>query len=416
MEKTNRFIKSDLSGIVSWVIFFATLAVVLLALTSVIFPALILGFPSDDKYPIEINQLETGIWAYPLLITSLLVFVIEILYFKNKLPSIISNSLRFIFNFEITPMVAFLAVLILLGIYIVFNVEELYEKERWEDFNRKQEPRLENWNFQKIIKKPKMPHLDLFLGNVSMTIFDSYRVIPFLGSIALLVLTFLLSMELSKKRFAGLVSMAVVMQSGNFLTYDTLITYPNFWIVFYILSLYLIYKKWPLSPFSYFLSIPSKALTVTFFPMSIFFIFRANIAKKTKIRLLLFYGILVLIGVSILLIADINLSKITTFDAHSFWSGFTAFSSQFRFDGLIVIFLLPLVVGLFQISRNGIKQADSVLVLILGILLISAIMPSITGLTNNPYRFIPLVVFFALGVGVLLSKKSAGRSDNGPIN
>jgi len=80
LEKTNRFIKSNLSGIVSWVIFFATLAVVLLTLASVIFPALILGFPSDDKYPIEINQLETGIWAYPLLITSLLVFVTEILY------------------------------------------------------------------------------------------------------------------------------------------------------------------------------------------------------------------------------------------------------------------------------------------------------------------------------------------------
>lgn len=404
------------TDLISLAVFLPTITVVLITISSIIFPSLIMGSVDEFKYPVDIDRFELGIWAFPLLITSFIVFAIHILYFKNKLPNQVANSLRFIFNFEVPTQVAFLAVLILLGIYIVFNVEELYEKERWEDFNRKQEPRLENWNFQKIIKKPKMPHLDLFLGNVSMTIFDSYRVIPFLGSIALLVLTFLLSMELSKKRFAGLVSLVVVMQSGNFLTYDTLITYPNFWIVFYILSLYLIYKKWPLSPFSYFLSIPSKALTLAFFPMTIFFIFRANVAKNTKIRLLLFYGILVLIGVSILLIADINLIKITTFDAHSFWSGFTAFSSQFRFDGLIVIFLLPLVVGLFQISRNGIKQADLVLVLILGMLLISAIMPSITGLTNNPYRFIPLVVFFALGVGVLLSKKSAGRSDNGPIN
>jgi len=243
-----------------------------------------------------------------------------------------------------------------------------------------------------------------------MKLFDSYRVIPFLGSLVLLVLTYLLSMELSKKRFAGIVSMVVVMQSENFLTYDTLITYTNFWIVFYILSLYLIYKKWPLSTFSFILSIPSKALTLAYLPMTIFFIYRSDMIKKKKIRLLLSYGIIILIGISVLLIADFSVVEIETFDPHSFWSGFGAFSSQFRFDGLIIIFLLPLVIGLFQLSRNGIKQADSIMVLILGMLLLAAIMPAITNYTNNPYRFIPLVIFFALGVGVLLSKKISGQA------
>jgi len=39
-------------------------------------------------------------------------------------------------------------------------------------------------------------------------------------------------------------------------------------------------------------------------------------------------------------------------------------------------------------------------------MLLSAIfLPSFSDAINAPYRFIPLVVFFAMGVGVLLSKK-----------
>ncbi len=92
------------------------------------------------------------------------------------------------------------------------------------------------------------------------------------------------------------------------------------------------------------------------------------------------------------------------FDWHGFWSGFTAFSYEFRFDGLIILFLLPLTVGLFMASKNGIKNADSILVLILGMLLLSAIIPAFTHFMNNPYRFVPFVVIFAMGVGTLLSK------------
>jgi len=47
------------------------------------------------------------------------------------------------------------------------------------------------------------------------------------------------------------------------------------------------------------------------------------------------------------------------------------------------------------------------MVLISGILLIAPILTGFTNQTNQPYRFVPLVVFFAIGVGVLLSKRQA---------
>jgi hypothetical protein len=85
--------------------------------------------------------------------------------------------------------------------------------------------------------------------------------------------------------------------------------------------------------------------------------------------------------------------------------GFTSFSYQLRFDGLVMLFMIPLMVGLFLISKKGGKHGESIMVFISGMLLITPILTGFTNQTNQPYRFVPLVVFFAIGVGVLLSKR-----------
>ena len=94
-----------------------------------------------------------------------------------------------------------------------------------------------------------------------------------------------------------------------------------------------------------------------------------------------------------------------TYDSHELWSGFTTIASQFRFDGLFIISLLPLTIGLFILSRKGFKLVDAIMVLILGMLLLAPIISGFTTYTNAPYRFIPLIIFIAIGVGVLFSKR-----------
>ena len=117
------------------------------------------------------------------------------------------------------------------------------------------------------------------------------------------------------------------------------------------------------------------------------------------------YGIL-LIGIIILIQNTGFFPDTISFDSHDFWRAFNAFSYQLRFDALIVIFLLPLTIGLFISSRKkGIVQADSILVLIMGMLLVQPILSALTINVSEPYRFMPLVIFFAMGVGTLLSKK-----------
>jgi len=74
-------------------------------------------------------------------------------------------------------------------------------------------------------------------------------------------------------------------------------------------------------------------------------------------------------------------------------------------DGLFLLFLLPLTVGLFIASRKGVLHADSIMFFILTMLLYSPFLGAFSYALNLPYRFIPMIIFFAIGVGVLFSKR-----------
>lgn len=395
------------SDYVSWAVFLGAITVVLIAVTTAIFPTLIVRFFGGSPDYLGINPFETGIWTVSFLTTNFVLLAVTILYLKNLLPNPILNSIRFIFGFEISAKVAFFIIIILIGIYTSFTITELVEEDPAPDYFRVKSA-LESWKVEDIASKFDL-HVKYLLGNISMEVFGNYRMIPFIASIGLLVLTYFITTEISQKRFAGIVSVVIVLQSGTFQTYDTSITYSNFWVLLYILSLFSIYRWWPISPTSFFLSLFSKPLTFVFFPMTLFFIYRVKMPNKKKIALASSYGIL-LIGIIILIQNTGFFPDTISFDSHDFWRAFNAFSYQLRFDALIVIFLLPLTIGLFISSRKkGIVQADSILVLIMGILLVQPILSALTINVSEPYRFMPLVIFFAMGVGTLLSKKEVNN-------
>lgn len=342
--------------IISWIVFLVTFGIVIITLTSVVFPALLTGSISGIKFPVQINIFETGIWTYQLLFGNFIVFGLAILYFKNKLPQQITNPIKFIFNFEVSRKVAFIVIIILLVIYIPFNALELLEPDPWIDYDRYVKGTLDNWTYTEYSGIELFAFLSMSLGKISGDVFGHYAVIASITSIALLVLVYLITVEISKKRFAGIVAMIIVLQSGNFLIYDSTITYPNFWVLFILLSLYTVHKKWPLSPVSFLLALGSKVLSGFYIPLIMFYVFRATIPQRRKIFLLIIYGGILVSGVAIAFMLDIDILEATKrelkFDERKFLSGLTAFAYQFRFDGLILIFLLPLTVGLFF----GIKE------------------------------------------------------------
>jgi len=394
------------STALSWLIFLVTIEILLISLVTVVFPALI----ARSVSPVTISTVdpwEVGAYAMPLILSNVIIFGIAILYKINKLPIFFKKSIEFLFNFEVTKRIAFISIVVLLAIYVAATANELSVEEAFGDFTRVKQ-RVSTWDINKIDSLSE-PHFRYFLLSNSVSLFDNIRVIPFIASIGLLILTYFITYEITKKRFAGLAAMVILLQSAVFLKYDTTATYENFWTLLYLFSLYSIYKFSPLSPLAYILSIFSKPLTALFMPMTFFFIFRSKLTKRKKIIAIIPYLVILVAGIIAIVVFEVNFAGSTageiTFVDRFFWNGFSSLAFQIRFDALVVYFLIPLIVGLFILAKKGKVEAEMVMVLIGGVLFSAPLLTGFTDITNQPYRFVPLVVFFAMGVGVLLSKK-----------
>jgi len=391
--------------IVPWIVFLFSFGIVLISFISVVFPALILAsdtFRIPGIEPVTPDPFETGVWSGGVIVSSVIIFSLALLHHKKKIKPL-SALFEKIFSFEISRKISLIILVILLVIYISASAGELSVEENFADYVGVKK-RLDTWSLDTITSFE--PHVRYFLLSSSMDIFGNYKVFPFLASIALLIVTYLITTVITQKRFAGIVATIILLQSSVFLTYDITVSYTNFWILFYLVSLYMVYRFWPLSPVAYLLSIPSKALTAVFLPMSIYFILRSNISRKKKIIISgITAGIILAGGIASTTNFSATLGTEEKFDAKDFQMGFTSFSYQLRSDGLLMLFMIPLMVGLFIVSRNGIKHGESMMVFIAGMLLIAPILTGFTTNTNQPYRFVPLVVFFAIGVGVLLSRR-----------
>ena len=397
------------SSILSYAVFGFSISIVLLCCVSIIFPALISSTNSEFSelsfYTPQVDPFEIGALAIPFLIINGIVLLIGIVYYKKN------YSLNRLFNFDVSKKITTITIIIILSAYIVATVPEFETKEEFPDF-LKIEMRLNEairdnrFTIEDAISgnqnySPIEPHVKYSLLIISEKVFGDYRVVAFFASIALLVVTFFITKEITKKRVPGIIAMLLVLQSNIFLTYDTSAAYSNFWILFYVLSLYLVLKKWQFSHISFLLALFSKLLSAIFLPLTVFFVLN-NTKGKKRMYVLIFYAILIIAG----LFAVNNLfdNANTTYLPENFLKGFEQFSYQLRFDPIILIFLLPLTVALFLKSLNGFHQANSIQILISGFLLIPPILITFTAQTNEPYRLIPLVVFFAIGVSTLLGK------------
>ena len=419
-------------GKLSWIVFLFTLFVVLISLISFVFPALLISEMGSGnaieqtgvKGLYKINPYETGHWAAPLFVANIIVFTLFVLYRCNKLPDSVIHGLESLFSFEISKKTASVIFLIILAGYVAFSSMELVEDETWPDWDGVKvriegdksvgqfscdllmtDPNCTGWPYtHPTVSSGFEPHVTYFFLKTSDMIFGNYKIFPFFASIGLLIVTYLFTTLITGKRFAGIISLVVMVQSSVFLSFDTSQTYSNFWALFYVLSLYLAVRFWMVSPAIYLLSIFSKVLTVAFLPMSIFFILFSDIPKKKKAFVILTSMLIVAGGVIIFATQNLAETEGVGWNSDEFWAGMSTFANQIRHDGLVILFVLPLVFGLFMVSKRS-RYANSIMVMIAGILVMVPLISGFTEMTNQPYRFVPLVFFFAIGVGTLLAKR-----------
>ena len=399
------------SSTLSYGVFGFSVSIVLLCCVSIIFPALISSTNSEFSelpfYTTQVDPFEIGTLAIPFVTINVIVLLVGIIYHKKK------YSINKIFNFDVSKKITFIIISIILSSYIFATISEFEKEENFADWYEmeirlNESIRDNRFTFEDAISgNPNYsgiePHVKYSLLLISEKLFGDFRVIAFIASIALLITTFYISKEITKKRIPGIIALILVLQSNTFLTYDTSATYSNFWILFYLLSLYLVLKKWQLSHISFVLSIFSKLFSIVFLPLTIFFTLN-NTKGKKRIYLSIFYIILLGIGLLVASNSDILFNTESTYLPENFLKGFEQFSYQLRFDPIVLIFLLPLTILLFLKSLKGFHQANSILVLISGFLLIPPLLITFSEQTNEPYRLIPLIVFFAIGASTLLGK------------
>ena len=395
---------------VSYAVFFCTFVVVLLIFIPLIFPALFSSF--FGMFGENLNPFESNNHSIFLIVSNVVIFGFGVAYYKKKIPSLISDGIDKIRTFEISKKVALISLAVILAVYVGLSTPELFlnEGDLWNDYTAVLLPGLEIWpsgeSDDVYIKEQNTRYVRMFLLDISLDIFQNIKLLPFIASILVVVFTYLITVEFCGKRFAGIISVIILLQSYTFLKFDTIAVYENFWVLFFLISLYVIQKKWFLSPVFYVLAFFTKAYVAPFFIMTLFTTYRSQISRRTKIAMLISYVVVVVIGISLVFLAESLYPSVIEINYSKFIVGFQTMSSQLRFDFFFIMTVLPVTVGLMFLSKNKLKHADSILILIFGTIIAGPILVTSTYFYEIfPYRFVPLLVFFSIGVGMFFSKK-----------
>ena len=405
---------SENSQKISYAVFFCTLVVVLLFLIPLIFPALfssLFGMFGENLNPFESNN-----HSIFLIVSNVIIFGFGIAYYKKKIPSLVSDGIEKIRTFEIPKKVAIISLAVILAVYIGLSTPELFidEATQWGDYVVLL-PALEigpsGESDDIYIKEQNDRYVRMFLLGASLDVFQNIKLLPFIASILVVVFTYLVTVQFCQKRFAGIISVIVLLQSYTFLKFDTIAVYENFWVLFFLLSLYVIEKKWFLSPIFYILAFFTKAYIAPFFIMTLFTTYRSQISRRTKVAILISYVVVVAIAVSLVFLAESLYPNVIEINYSEFILGFQTISAQLRFDFFFIMTLLPMTVGLMLLSKNNLKHADSILILIFGTIIAGPLLVMSTyEYEILMYRHVLLLVFFSIGIGMLFSKKLVHHS------
>ena len=386
-----------------------TILITFITIITIIFPGLFSSM--FGKYSEIINPLEVGSFAVPVITSNIIILAFGFLYYKHRLPDFFTRNINRIRSFEISKKVSLITFMLIMVTYVGFAVPELFldESEQWPDYVIL-ESALELWpsgsSNNIYVEEQNDRYVRMFLLDMSQELFQNIKLLPFVASILLIFFTYLFTVQITQKRFAGIISIIVLIQSHTFLRFDTVAVYENFWVLFYLLSLYVIKKQWIFSPVFFILSFFTKAFVAPYFIMTLFFAGRTSISIKKKLGILISYATVIGVSAFVIFSGDTIYPNVIQIDYTKFFIGMATFGPLLRYDFLLLLSILPVVIGLTFLTKNHSQEIDAILFLILGTLIAGPILVMFTNFYEIlPYRYIPLIVFFSIGIGIFFSKK-----------
>ena len=195
------------SRLVTYLVFLFTLGIIGISLVSMSFPALIITSTYD--LPLEVDQFEPSPWLFQIIVSALIILVISFLYLTKKLPVKIHNIIEYILTFETSKKITIIVGIIILSIYIGLSIPELLidESEQWSDYQILSSA-LDIWpstdSLSVYVKEQNTRYVRMILLDFSQEFFQNIKILPFVASILTVVFTALITIQLSKKRLAGI--------------------------------------------------------------------------------------------------------------------------------------------------------------------------------------------------------------------
>jgi len=248
----------------------------------------------------------------------------------------------------------------------------------------------------------------LFLSD---NVFGDYRIIPFISSGFVLLFTYLLTTALTKRNYTGLIAVLFVLHSPIFFKYDLVMTYPNFWVTFFLASLWFSFKTWQLSPVSMFIGFSAKILNILNFPAVMVFVWLTGNKNRKKIigTYLGIFGIIIGAVLSTKYIYPTLWHKfyyilLVQFEFQPveflWWLGM--WSIELFSDKATLFLIFILLPCLFLLKKAKVQNSSAILAMILIFILQPAFISGFTEYTNEDYRYLHLVVFVGIGVAFII--------------
>lgn len=221
----------------------------------------------------------------------------------------------------------------------------------------------------------------------------NYHTFSIISSIGLLLITYLLTLKITSNRLTSILAVIVVDFSRTFLWYSDSIPYPGFWCVLFFMSIYP-FKNKLIKPVSYLLSFIMKAQALAFLPITIL--------KEQDKRIKIFY---IAMGIGAATLASLlKWTRIDGFNPGNLVPPYVVFEIILQ-DFWIIILFFPLCASLFYLYRKKVDWAGTILGGMLWSLFFQYILALFTTYGAFSERMLPFVVFFAMGCGLVISKK-----------
>lgn len=299
---------------------------------------------------------------------------------------------------DLSKTVTYALLVGILAFYIVSGVDGLRDPRDFPDYFW-YDQKIKNWAPEQWLQGYDY-HVKHSLSKASIEWFDNPKTVPLILSIALVGATYLLAVQLSGKRYAGVLAALIMILSNIFRHFDASQPYPNDWVLFLVLSLYFAKKAWYLMPLMFGLGVLSKPLIILFIPMILYYFVQLNPQRIRRIPILVLFGVMIISGAFLMPFRGGD----WTFNGMGFLTGLGAGMYFFMIPDFWLAALFP--VSMITLLVLGLKRVPNAYVVLLGMGTAMFHGGFLEGFTthwwNEPYRYIPLIVFFAVSIGVII--------------